>query len=334
MPRCLLSIGAAGLAALPTLVGDSLRQTLDPARGNRIDPQKLLVIEAGCYLAAAGALVLAFALPALLQQLERFAARLQFSPARHRIHRRPSATPLERALMALFVVLAVLLPANLVMNREAGLMLAAEDGIIETGTALLYLLAAAANLFFAARFAGLRWTRWSLYGLAALYFVVGMEEMSWGQRFLGVSTPESLAALNVQGEITLHNLWSTSINQALGLGVTFVLLVLLPLLYRFWPTGRKLVNGLGLPVAPTSTVALYAAGVIAAVVIGTHLGTLGIGPRSLYGLQPHFDDEYLEFFLAFLFFTVAVGGSRLELTPECRPERARTEGERRTDPLP
>jgi hypothetical protein len=39
---------------------------------------------------------------------------------------------------------------------------------------------------------------------AACLFVAG-EEISWGQRLLGLGTPERLAELNNQDEVTLHN---------------------------------------------------------------------------------------------------------------------------------
>ena len=43
-----------------------------------------------------------------------------------------------------------------------------------------------------------------LVGFALL--VIGMEEISWGQQFFGFDTPESMEAMNQQGEINLHNL--------------------------------------------------------------------------------------------------------------------------------
>jgi hypothetical protein len=40
---------------------------------------------------------------------------------------------------------------------------------------------------------------------AALAFFVAMEEISWGQQFLGFATPAVVESINVQGELTLHN---------------------------------------------------------------------------------------------------------------------------------
>ena len=43
-------------------------------------------------------------------------------------------------------------------------------------------------------------------GLALLFFFGAGEEISWGQRIFGFETPESLAQVNKQDELNLHNL--------------------------------------------------------------------------------------------------------------------------------
>jgi hypothetical protein len=43
-------------------------------------------------------------------------------------------------------------------------------------------------------------------GLALLFFFGAGEEISWGQRIFGFKTPESLAQVNKQDELNLHNL--------------------------------------------------------------------------------------------------------------------------------
>jgi len=40
---------------------------------------------------------------------------------------------------------------------------------------------------------------------ALLCFVVAMEEIAWGQQFIGYETPDFIKPINVQGEVTLHN---------------------------------------------------------------------------------------------------------------------------------
>lgn len=48
--------------------------------------------------------------------------------------------------------------------------------------------------------------RLSLLGLAAVFFVAAAEEVSWGQRIFGIETPNLIKDVNVQKELTLHNL--------------------------------------------------------------------------------------------------------------------------------
>ena len=45
-----------------------------------------------------------------------------------------------------------------------------------------------------------------LGGLVLLFFVGAGEEISWGQRILGMTTPTALEIHNAQGELNLHNL--------------------------------------------------------------------------------------------------------------------------------
>lgn len=44
--------------------------------------------------------------------------------------------------------------------------------------------------------------------LSLLFFIFGMEEISWGQRIIGLETPQSLAVINYQKEINFHNIFN------------------------------------------------------------------------------------------------------------------------------
>jgi hypothetical protein len=44
-----------------------------------------------------------------------------------------------------------------------------------------------------------------LFGLFVLF--VALEEISWGQKLFGFDTPEEIAVINSQGELTVHNLY-------------------------------------------------------------------------------------------------------------------------------
>lgn len=90
-----------------------------------------------------------------------------------------------------------------------------EDGPVEWATALMYLFAAPIAGFLAIRFRnqGLALHAFLIGGLGLLMFFVGMEEISWGQRVLGIETPASFVKVNHQEETNLHNIISHSAVQ-------------------------------------------------------------------------------------------------------------------------
>jgi len=83
-----------------------------------------------------------------------------------------------------------------------------EDGPVEDATAIAYLVAASIGLVSAYRCFSTSKVDYGivLLALAGAFFVVGMEEISWGQRLIGFETPSIVARHNAQGELSLHNL--------------------------------------------------------------------------------------------------------------------------------
>ncbi len=101
--------------------------------------------------------------------------------------------------------------------------LTGEDYVGENATAIGMLLAALmfamAALLPGIPGAGVRAKRrrimLALFALAG--FVVGMEELSWGQRLLGYSPPRVFEQFNIQHEMTLHNFIANNlVHWALG----------------------------------------------------------------------------------------------------------------------
>lgn len=83
-----------------------------------------------------------------------------------------------------------------------------EDGPIEWGQVLCFAVAALAAGACARRLFGSgRTLQGALFAVGALglFLVVG-EEVSWGQRILGLETPEWLAQINQQEELNAHNI--------------------------------------------------------------------------------------------------------------------------------
>ncbi len=77
----------------------------------------------------------------------------------------------------------------------------------------------------------------SYLGLAALFFFGGGEEISWGQRILGIKTPEVVGEINDKNEINLHNLELFGAKNSLPFRMyqafAFTYTLILPLAARF-----------------------------------------------------------------------------------------------------
>lgn len=80
-----------------------------------------------------------------------------------------------------------------------------EDSWVEYGSFVFYILA---SLLVAGAIKNDRQLMRPGYVLLCLgLFIIGMEEISWGQRLLGVRTPYIIAQYNYQSEISIHNLF-------------------------------------------------------------------------------------------------------------------------------
>lgn len=107
--------------------------------------------------------------------------------------------------------------------------LSAEDYAVENLTALFLLACAPFLVWSAIKQGGKKnWLVASMaMAMAGLFFVMGMEEISWMQRIFDRDTTGFFAEHNQQSETNLHNLNATVSNQVFALG-GFVLLTALP----------------------------------------------------------------------------------------------------------
>lgn len=116
--------------------------------------------------------------------------------------------PLSTVVAGVSATVAAAVLGVLVASRPGFSLLAMEDGVVEGLTAVL-LLAPVPLLAVRAVVAVRRRAMLAavLLAVTALGFLVlGMEEISWGQRILGFGTPAGLAESNTQGEANLHNI--------------------------------------------------------------------------------------------------------------------------------
>lgn len=139
-----------------------------------------------------------------------------------------------------------------------------EDGPIEWLSAIFYLVSSIGFLVAAFRSEFLRDRReWWIRGLtlawAALMFAFFGEEISWGQRLLGIQTPEWFAPMNRQKEINLHNIFW--IEQPIG-GVYRLVTIMILMTGFVIPAaalterGRRWLQRVAFPVLPWGWAAL------------------------------------------------------------------------------
>ena len=141
-----------------------------------------------------------------------------------------------------------------VYNPRLLIWITDEDSFAESVSAICYLVAA--GLFFI-EWIHARYRNIFVLGYALLFLVVGGEEISWGQRIIGMQTPDAFKELNVQKETNLHNI--DGIHQhvrAIGLLVVLTIAVLMPVTNRWITSMRDLYSRLTIPIVPLWTLPL------------------------------------------------------------------------------
>jgi len=140
----------------------------------------------------------------------------------------------------LYVCLVYFFVLASVISQETIREMTLEGGFVETVQAVFYFILAA--IFFRlslmiARDKGCRRaTKIVYYGFTALFLLIAVEEISWGQGIIGFDTPRTLEEHNYQEETTIHNLggyWNGAFFYLYSISVTavvFVVGMLLPAL--------------------------------------------------------------------------------------------------------
>ena len=97
----------------------------------------------------------------------------------------------------------------IVSGYDGMVRLITEDGPLEDASALFYGISAAIFLYLTIKVARredhTKLGKLFYLGFFLLFFLVMMEEISWGQRIFGIATPESFQSINYQGETNIHN---------------------------------------------------------------------------------------------------------------------------------
>lgn len=161
----------------------------------------------------------------------------------------------EKSVLALVFIMIAVGYILLATNVNSFIVYTREDGIVEWLTVLGLMMGC---IVCVRRFIRLRKLRhaWFLFvtiALAFLLFFGSGEEISWGQRILGLKSPEYFLEENTQREINFHNLMvdGVKLNKVIftfGLiGAMAIYLLVLPFLYRYSGKIRTLVDRSGIP---------------------------------------------------------------------------------------
>ena len=164
-------------------------------------------------------LALAFSLLLIYLGTKKVLSKLIYLALTHKTASKLIVFFLPIVLTILFIVLRISI------GLDAWKKTNTEGGFIEYGTSLAFLLAAIfafpIGKFFLAnrnKFLG-----YLYYLISFGFFLVGMEEISWGQKLIGFESSEFFKNYNSQEEITIHNLvW---VNEYLDKGLMFVALI-------------------------------------------------------------------------------------------------------------
>lgn len=102
------------------------------------------------------------------------------------------------------------------------LQLVKEDNLVENAQVLVLLIGAVAAILASKNFLEKRLLMMGglFFIVSAVLFFIAGDEMSWGQRLLGLQTPSELGQNNLQKEITVHNI--NGLHQMVGYGYIFV----------------------------------------------------------------------------------------------------------------
>jgi len=147
-------------------------------------------------------------------------------------------------ICALILVVILMLQYNCPMIYA---FLGGEDSWVEYATFICYLLASFV-IVWAIRI-NRRFMRLGYVLLCLGLFLIAMEEISWGQRLIGVHIPYIFAQHNYQSEFTVHNLYIFP-SELLFYYAIMIWVFLVPILNCRFQRLQIFINKVGLPLVP------------------------------------------------------------------------------------
>jgi len=124
-----------------------------------------------------------------------------------------------------FILCSIFVLLRVFLGYQPWRSMNTEGGFIEYGTSLAFLLSALFTFTTGQDLLknGEKFLGYFYYLISAGFFLVSMEEISWGQKLIGLKSSDFFETYNSQAEITLHNLvW---VNEYMDKGLMFVALI-------------------------------------------------------------------------------------------------------------
>lgn len=229
----------------------------------------------------------------------------------------------EKQIGLIFICLAIIFCCYAMLlayfDIDAYTQLIKEDGIVEYSSSLFWFFSAVIMcLHLIKQSRGITNQYEFIFSiLLTMFFIVcAGEEISWGQRLFSIETPEFMKTINVQNEITLHNIGSISVFGNIFFLITLFFFLFIPFLIQKNVQLKQLLLFLHFPIANRFATYVFSISLFTWVFIGIRFGTLGFHPFSIYPEQYYtqMDDEIFELLSAYSFLSFSLLNSRKEVT--------------------
>ena len=217
-------------------------------------------------------------------------------------------------LISVIVIFSVYAISLTLTDAKSYFLFIQEDGLVEYASSICWFLAAivlSASLIKQKKNTQSDGSKYVLYlylALIILFILCGGEEISWGQRIFHEKTPEFLKSVNVQNELTLHNIGSISIFANFFFLFTVVFFLGVPYLMRRNVRLRNYLNYYYFPIPNQFVIYIFLITLVVWIFVGVRFGTLGFHPFTIYAHKYYtqMDDEIFECLTAYSFFAYSI----------------------------
>ena len=221
-------------------------------------------------------------------------------------------------ISTLFIIVCIIIYFA-IFDVHGYTILIKEDGIIEYVSAIFWFIAAITVCYSTTKLSRIHISRsqllWNVL-LMAFFIACCGEELSWGQRIFHLETPQLLKSVNVQKEITLHNIFCTSFFENIFFLISVIFFLVIPYEIKKNTRVENVLKYIHLPTPNRFAIYVYVGSLFVWVFIGIRFGTLGFHPFCFYreNYYNQMDDEIFEFLAAYSYLCFSILDSTKQTT--------------------